>query len=166
MSASGSPPPNDDLIYVDDTKYGEAFVTWLARGDAVGYFVNVDGSNPRQGRSVFIPLSPQVAQMVVVGETPAAALEGGFGWNYVLREVVTDLSRFTFVCTHPSHELLFRYYSKETERTPGRYVRRYECRVCGLLVHDDTLDGSIVPVPDSQRTACKRLRSLDPKKVR
>ena len=46
------------------------------------------------------------------------------------------------LCSHQG-ALIFWQYGPETERTPSRYVRCYECQTCGQRLHDDTIDASL-----------------------
>jgi len=75
----------------------QKFREWLDRGDAVGVFSNHELSTlQHRPDKVFLPLSPDEQERVQLGDR-APDGDYGPGWRYLLDELVTDLSRFTFV---------------------------------------------------------------------
>lgn len=66
------------------------------------------------------------------GETLGVTLYEEFGWP------VEN-------CAHPRDKLIFWQFGAETANRPRKAVRCYWCIGCGATVHDDTVDGHMVP---------------------
>ena len=84
-----------DTITVDAPGARETFLRWLARGDTIGVFQNVDLGHHDMGRRVFIPLGP-TEQALPIGKAHAPDGHHGLGWRYLLERIEYSLARFTF----------------------------------------------------------------------
>jgi hypothetical protein len=140
------------------------FEQWLARGEAIGVFENVDLGHYMMGHTVFLPLDAEDQARVEVGKTQAPDGPYGLGWRYRLNLVARSLDEFDFQpevetpdpeCRCGATLNIDQDYNDEADEWEA------ECRACRLgLDEDEDEDDEPVFTPEDALNAMNRLELL------